>query len=196
MGALVLLLGCTLLPAQGAEAARAAAGRPAPSQAGARPPAQRPATGRQPTRPGPSRSAPGSRTELEEILGRYAWIVPATTGGKATLGLLVFASLAGVIAIAGRIADVEYNEFRRSCAQALVVLALIAAHMTVALSSPEAMLVAALIDLVVWFVAARFLFGTGLSGGLIMLVSSALATLVGVLLLEVAALILDLTGAL
>jgi hypothetical protein len=74
------------------------------------------------------------------------------------------------------------------------VFAIIALHTTITFSPPAVLAAVAICELVLWFVAAHFLFSATPFGGLIMLVSFFLGSLVMILLMEVAASVLHMTG--
>lgn len=134
----------------------------------------------------------GIDQHLESFLHRYAWIVPTDARNRATLGALMFVALAGLIRLAARMIELPHRDFGRCCVMALLMFGLMTVHTTFPVLETSQWLAATVtLDFLVWFVGTRLIFGSGAYEGIVLMVFCLFATVVGVLLAEVAGWVLE-----
>ncbi|MHC5066270.1 MAG: hypothetical protein ACYTG5_20110 [Planctomycetota bacterium] len=133
----------------------------------------------------------GADARVAKIVDRFLWIVPQTSGNRISLGASIFILLVFLIQLCTRMANLEGRNLSRSGTLAAFLFLVLAIQLSVTPAELPFILGVAVLDVLLWYLMVHLLYRAGIYGATVMLVSFVLASLLGVLSLEVVGFVLQ-----
>ncbi len=127
----------------------------------------------------------GPDIEVSRLIDRYLWFVPQKQGHRLTLGAALFLCLTLIVHLSSKMANFENLTFGRSFGVAALLFVVLAIEITMAPVHPGIVAGICFVNIVLWFVFVQLVYRSGMYPAVVMLVSFMLASMVGVLTLEV-----------
>lgn len=147
------------------------------------------------TRPAPpfrAASEPaGADARVAKLVDRFLWIVPQTSGNRISLGASIFILLVFLIQLCTRMANLEGRNLSRSGTLAAILFVILAIELSFTPPELPFLLGVVALDLVLWYLLVHLLYRAGAYGATVMLMSFVLASLLGVLSIEVVGFVLQ-----
>ena len=137
-----------------------------------------------------SRPSGDEPPRIIRILDRYLWFVPLAPSHKTSLAAALMLVLMLITVLSARMANLEVRSLPRCAGFAAIVLVFLTVEVLLLPVEPTCLAGALAFDLALWFVCVRSIFRTGVFGASVMMISFVLACLVGVLILELAGILL------
>ncbi len=128
----------------------------------------------------------GPDRELMRFVERYLWFVPSTEGHRTSVGAAMLVVLVLLVQLAARMANLESRTLGRAAVFATIVLAMIIVELTFVPVSPVLIGAIGGFDLAMWFALGMLIFEADAFQGAVLLASFLLSTMVGILLLQLA----------
>lgn len=128
--------------------------------------------------------------QIDAAFSRYMWIVPHHAGHRASLGIALFAFVAGVLLFSARVANVDGMSFGHAAGASAAILSVASLEVALVPRVAPAIVLTALFDVGLWFAMTRAL-RVPVFAGVVMFVTSAFLVVLAILGLGVAGTLLD-----
>lgn len=132
----------------------------------------------------------GADRHLIDLLDRYVWVIPHAVSHRLSLGAAFLLALALVLQLSAKMADIELRTFGRCVTMAAVLFALVTAQLGLLRSHVAVVVGFVLGNAFAWLGLARLVLGARAWQAFAMLVCFSFASLIAVVLLEVAGFLL------